>query len=214
MGFNAVGTNESNIGAHGAEVLSGACTNSSPGHLAQLTTDQLKGDTLSFRELHRNMQCVGDNDAVVTGLEAEVLGANVVGKNFDGGTCIQDDRASLGVTQHLVCLSGNAALLGGVHALSGGNGGLQGSGLLNSDSATVDAAELTCFFQCGEVAAHGLHGHIVTTRKVSAVDTTCGGNKLCNFGTAFFCEHKSVFLWASGEEICVFSSAFCVAREP
>ena len=191
MGFNAVGTDESNIGAHGTEVLCGACTNSSPGHLAQLAANQFKGDTLGFGELDCNVQCVGDDDAVVAGLEAEVLGADVVGENLDGGACVQDDGACLGVAQHLVCLGGDTALLGGVHALSGGDGGLQGGGLLNGDSTTVNTAELTCLFQCGEVTTHGLHGHIVTARKVSAVDTTCGGNKLCNFGTAFFCEHKS-----------------------
>ena len=88
MGFNAVGTDESNIGAHGTEVLCGACTNSSPGHLTQLAANQFKGNALGFGELDCNMQCVGDDDAVVASLEAEVLGSDVVGKNFDGGACI------------------------------------------------------------------------------------------------------------------------------
>ena len=62
---------------------------------------------------------MGDNDAVIAGFEAEVLGTNVVCEDLDGGTRVQDYGALLRIAEHLVGLGGDAALLRGVHALTG-----------------------------------------------------------------------------------------------
>ena len=95
MRLDAVGTDKRNVGAHRAEVLGRAGTDGGPGHLTQLTAHQLEGYALGLGELNCNMQCVGDDDAVVAGLKAEVLGADVVGENLDGGTRVQHDGTRL-----------------------------------------------------------------------------------------------------------------------
>ena len=181
MGFNTVGTNERQCpGAHGAEVLCGACTNSSPGHLAQLAANQLKGDAFGFGELDCNVRCMGDDDAVIAGLEAEVFGADGSARISivePASRTMEPASESRSIWYALVAMRRFRVF----YALSGEM----------EDSREVDCSMVTAppwtrrSLPASSSAARSRRtvsiGHIVTARKVSAVDCLSGGNKLCQF---------------------------------